>query len=146
MRVLVGAAGVILMAVGLSLLVAGGQIKDVSLWLIGSIIVHDAVIAPLVIATGLLIAMLPARGLVRGALVTAGCLTLIALPVLLAPGTPRNPSVLPLDYPRNWLLSLAAVAVLAAAVPVARRLRARRWRRRPRGGRHQGPPAPGTPE
>ncbi|MFJ8076906.1 hypothetical protein ACIQ7Q_23920 [Streptomyces sp. NPDC096176] len=145
MRVLLGAAGVALMAVGLSLLATGGQIKDVALWLIGSVVVHDAVIAPLVIATGLLLAVLPARGLLRGALVTAGCLTLIALPVLLAPGTPRNPSVLPLDYPRNWLLSLAAVAVITAAVPVARRLRARRWRPR-RGGRHQGPPAPGPPD
>ncbi|WP_308315897.1 hypothetical protein [Streptomyces sp. CC228A] len=69
----------------------------------------------------------------------AGGLTLVALPVLLAPRRPSNPSVLPLDYARNWLLLLAAVAVGALLVGVApaagRRLRGWRAGRRRRGGR-----------
>jgi hypothetical protein len=130
MRTALGAAGLALMAVGLYLLVTGGQFKDVALWLAGAVVLHDLLVAPLVLAVGLLLALLPARGLLRGALVTAGCLTVIALPVLLAPGTPRNPSVLPLDYPRNWLLTLAAVAAVTAAVLVARRLRGRARERR----------------
>jgi hypothetical protein len=130
MRTALGAAGLALMAVGLYLLVTGGQFKGVALWLAGAVVLHDLLVAPLVLAVGLLLALLPARGLLRGALVTAGCLTVIALPVLLAPGTPHNPSVLPLDYPRNWLLTLAAVAAVTAAVLVARRLRGRARERR----------------
>jgi hypothetical protein len=132
MRTVLGAAGLALMGLGLYLLVTGGQFKDVALWLAGAVVLHDLLIAPLVLAAGLLLALLPARGLLRGALVTAGCLTAIALPVLLAPGTPRNPSVLPLDYPRNWLLSLAAVAAVTGAVLAGRRLRGRRARARER--------------
>ncbi|MGW7463528.1 hypothetical protein ACWGJT_02205 [Streptomyces xantholiticus] len=132
-RLLLGAAGIALMTVGLSLLVTDGQFRDVALWLAGAVVLHDLLIAPLVLVIGLLPAFLPARGLLRGALVTGGCLTVIALPVLLAPGTPRNPSVLPLDYPRNWLLSLAAVAAVTGAVPTGRWLRAR-WARRARAG------------
>jgi hypothetical protein len=129
MRTALGAAGLALMAVGLYLLVTGGQFKDVALWLAGAVVLHDLLVAPLVLAVGLLLALLPARGLLRGALVTAGCLTVIALPVLLAPGTPRNPSVLPLDYPRNWLLSLAAVAAVTGVVLAGRRLRGRARKR-----------------
>ncbi|WP_307709501.1 hypothetical protein [Streptomyces sp. V1I6] len=123
MRIATGAAGVALMGVGVFLLLSGGQATDVVLWLAGAVVLHDLLLAPLVIAAGLLLARLPGRGPLRGALVTAGCLTLIALPVLFAPGTPHNPSVLPLDYPRNWLLSLAAVALATAAVALLRRLR-----------------------
>lgn len=130
MRTALGAAGLALMAVGLYLLVTGGQFKDVALWLAGAVVLHDLLVAPLVLAAGLLLARLPARGLLRGALVTAGCLTVIALPVLLAPGTPGNPSVLPLDYPRNWLLSLAAVAAVTGLVLAGRRLRGRARERR----------------
>ncbi|GGW24071.1 hypothetical protein [Streptomyces xantholiticus] len=133
MRLLLGAAGIALMTVGLSLLVTGGQFRDVALWLAGAVVLHDLLIAPLVLVIGLLLALLPARGLLRGAFVGAGCLTVIALPVLLAPGTPRNPSVLPLDYPRNWLLSLAAVAAVTGAVLTGRWLSVR-WARRNRAG------------
>ncbi|MEW2634553.1 hypothetical protein AB0903_23665 [Streptomyces sp. NPDC048389] len=134
MRIVLGAAGLALMTVGLSLLVGGGQFKDVALWLAGAVLVHDLLVAPLVLGAGLLLALLPARGLLRGALITAGSLTAIALPVLLAPGTPGNPSVLPLDYPRNWLLSLAGVAAVTGAVLAARWLRGRRAARGARAG------------
>ncbi|MFI2369335.1 hypothetical protein [Streptomyces sp. NPDC018833] len=131
LRLLTGAVGLALMGVGASLLVNGGQIRDVALWLAGAIVIHDGIVAPLVLGVGLLVAGLPARGTVRGALITAGCLTLVALPVLLRPGTPRNTSVLPLDYPRNWLLTLAAVALATAALVGGRWLWSRRARFRP---------------
>jgi hypothetical protein len=130
MRVVTGALGVALMAVGGALLLSGGQLKDVALWLAGAVVLHDGIVAPLVLAVGLLLASVPARGTVRGALVVAGCLTAIALPALLAPGTPRNPSVLPLDYVRNLLLALGAVAVVTGILLAARRLRRRRVPRR----------------
>lgn len=72
------------------------------------------------LGVGLLLAAVPARGTVRGGLVVAGCLTMIALPPLLRPGAPTNPSALPLDYLRNWLLLLAAVAVVTGLVPAVR--------------------------
>ncbi|NUL06856.1 hypothetical protein HRW07_27205, partial [Streptomyces lunaelactis] len=111
MRIVTGALGVALMAVGAALLLTGGQVKDVAIWLAGSVVLHDGIIAPLVIATGLLLAAVPSRGTVRAALLVAGCLTAIALPALLAPGNPTNPSVLPLDYLRNWLILLGVVGV-----------------------------------
>lgn len=120
MRIVTGALGLALMAVGATLLLTGGQLKDVALWLAGAIVLHDGIIAPLVLGVGLLLAAVPARGTVRGALVVAGCLTMIALPPLLRPGAPTNPSALPLDYLRNWLLVLAAVAVATGAVLAVR--------------------------
>jgi hypothetical protein len=76
------------------------------------------------------------RGALRGGLLVAGCATLIALPPLLRPGTPRNETVLPLDYERNLLIVLLAVAagMLAAAAlpPLTRALRTRRGGPRPR--------------
>ncbi|WP_327327208.1 hypothetical protein [Streptomyces sp. NBC_01210] len=40
----------------------GGQLKDVALWPAGAIVLHDGVVAPLVLGTGLLLAAVPARG------------------------------------------------------------------------------------
>ncbi|WP_406302014.1 hypothetical protein OHA61_05610 [Streptomyces sp. NBC_00885] len=129
MRIVTGALGLALMTVGAVLLLTGGQLKEVALWLAGAIVVHDGIVAPLVLGVGLLLAAVPARGTVRGALIVAGCLTAVALPVLLRPGTPKNPTVLPLDYVRNWLLALAAVAVLTGVLLAARWIRRRVPRR-----------------
>lgn len=116
---------------GLFLLAVGGrhieQLRDpyeVLVWLAGAVLVHDALLAPLVLAAGLLVAALPARRALRTALVTGGALTLVALPALLRPGSPANPSVLPLPYGRNLLLLLG----LTAAAGVAGALLARRRR------------------
>ncbi|WP_431032123.1 hypothetical protein ACQYWQ_01980 [Streptomyces sp. P6-2-1] len=99
-------------------------------WLLGSALVHDVVIAPLVLGLGLLpLAVGRRRGAVRGAFLAAGALVLVALPPLFAPRPPRNPSVLPLDYPRGLLLALAATAVGGALVWAVRVLRGRRGRR-----------------
>ncbi|MFE9571124.1 hypothetical protein ACFYMW_21820 [Streptomyces sp. NPDC006692] len=73
------------------------------------------------------------RGLVRGALMTAGCLILVALPVLLRPLPTANSTVLPLDYVRGLLVSPAVVAVVAVLLGVARRAKGRRAARGPRG-------------
>ncbi|MCX4695416.1 hypothetical protein [Streptomyces sp. NBC_01408] len=125
MRTAVGALGVLLLGYGVVLLSDGGQYVDVAIWLAGAVALHDGVVAPLVLAAGLLLTALRASRTVRGALIVAGALTVVALPVLLRPGTPNNPSVLPLDYPRNWALALVAVAALAAALHLVRWLQAR---------------------
>lgn len=124
-----GAFGLLLIGVGGWHLAAQPDPYGVLVWLGGALVLHDALVAPLVLATGLLVAAVPAgRRAVRAALITAGALVLITLPLLLRPGAPPNPSALPLPYARNLLLVLAAVAV----VTVASVLLARRRRRKDR--------------
>ncbi|WP_310726464.1 hypothetical protein [Streptomyces sp. N2A] len=125
-RLLTGVAGLALMGVGASLLLDVPDLTGVLVWLGGAVVLHDALIAPLVLLIGLVLVRGGARGPVRGALLVAGALTAVALPVLLRPGKPANSSVLPLDYPRNWLLTLVAVATVTALVLAARRTRRRR--------------------
>ncbi|MFE4260705.1 hypothetical protein [Streptomyces sp. NPDC056883] len=124
MRLLLGGAGLLLIAIGGRLLADLPDPLDVLVWMGGALVLHDGIIAPLVLAAGLAVAAVPARGLVRGALLTAGVLVLVTLPLLLRPGAPPNSSALPLPYGRNLLLVLAAVAVSAGAAAVAGR-----WRR-----------------
>lgn len=114
LRVMAGAAGVALMGVGAFLLEDVRDLGDVLVWLGGAVVLHDVVIAPVVLLVGLLVVRGGVRGPVRGALLVAGALTTVALPVLLRPGKTANSSVLPLDYPRNWLIALVAVATVTA--------------------------------
>ncbi|MFD7919254.1 hypothetical protein ACFV3R_08530 [Streptomyces sp. NPDC059740] len=96
-------------------------------WLAGAVVLHDGVVAPLVLGAGTLLAGLREgpRAVVRGALLTGGCVTAVAAPVLLRPGRPANATVLPLDYPADWLLVLAAIAVCAAVLLVGSAARRR---------------------
>jgi hypothetical protein len=125
-RVLVGVAGVVLMGVGASLLTDVRDLTGVLVWLGGAVVLHDALIAPLVLLAGLVLVRSGVRGPVRGALVVAGALTVVALPVLLRPGPRANASVLPLDYPRNWLVAMACVAAVSVLLPAVRGLVHRR--------------------
>ncbi|MEV7420222.1 hypothetical protein [Streptomyces sp. NPDC089919] len=110
-----GACGLLLTGYGGWQLASLPDPSDAVVWLGGALVLHDGVIAPLLLAVGLLVAAVPARRAVRGALLTGGVLVLITLPLLLRPGAPPNPSALPLPYGRNLALVLAAVAVLTAA-------------------------------
>ncbi|WP_236670971.1 hypothetical protein [Streptomyces sp. 7-21] len=142
-RAALGVCGVALGAVGVWQLVAltGPETpRRVAVWLAGAAVVHDALLAPLVLAVGWLVRRLPAAGVVRGGLVVAGCAVLVALPALLRPGEPANPSVLPLDYPRGLLLVLGVTAAVTCllwlrAVAVGRRRAAQAGRRSARNGR-----------
>ena len=126
MRFLAGTAGAALMGVGAWLLLDVRDLTDVLVWLGGAAVLHDAVIAPLVLLTGLLLVRGGACGRVRGALIVAGALTVVALPVLLRPGPWANSSVLPLDYPRNWLIALVAVVTVTALSMAVRGVARRR--------------------
>ncbi|RBY95961.1 hypothetical protein DQ237_12590 [Blastococcus sp. TF02-8] len=81
-------------------------------WVVGSALVHDLLLAPLVVLVGALVArVLPgaARPPVVVGLVVSGVLTLVALPFLLDLGTSTEPGFLPLDYGRNLLLLVAGI-------------------------------------
>jgi hypothetical protein len=96
-------------------------------WLAAAVVLHDGVLVPAVLAVGALLGARLRRRL-RWTFVVAGSLTAVALPVLLAPRPAANPSVLPLDYPRNAAVCVLAVAVAAAAWATARWVADRRRR------------------
>jgi hypothetical protein len=112
-RLLLGALGLASMGIGTSILLTDPYIRrpvTVVWWLAGAVALHDGLLVPLVLGIG---ALLRPRGALRAGLVTAACVTLVALPVLVAPPA-ANPTVRPLDYPRGLLVALAAVAVATA--------------------------------
>lgn len=112
LRLLVGAAGLALGVVGVTHLLdetRPGTVWQVLLWAGGVLALHDGVLVPVVLAVGLLVTGGRLGGVWRAGLLTAGTVTLVALPVLLRPGRPANASVLPLDYPLGLTLVLSAV-------------------------------------
>ena len=124
----VGAAGV---AYGLYLLLGQppDRTVDVVLWAAGSVLVHDAVIAPVVLVLGVLAATrAPAWlrvPLVR-LLVVVGPLTLVAIPVLGRFGARTdNPTLLDRPYWAGYLGIVAIALVLTAADALRRLSRAR---------------------
>ncbi len=137
-RAVLGVTGVALIAVGAWLLVfdtRDGTVPQVVLWLAGSVALHDFLLVPVVLLAGLALLRAPARTVWRGALLTAGALTLLALPLMLRGSSAGKPSLLPLDYPSNWALSLAATVLGTVCVLLVRALRAGWAGRRARNGR-----------
>ncbi|MFH7597863.1 hypothetical protein WDV06_22545 [Streptomyces racemochromogenes] len=134
-RCVTGGFGLALAGWGGWLLLRQPEPWRIAVWLGGAVLVHDALVAPLVLAAAALAASagLRPRGFPRAVLIVAGSLTVIALPPLLRPGGVANPTVLPLDYPRNWLLAMAALALVALGHVAARAAR-RRLRRAHREG------------
>ncbi|MEV7174201.1 hypothetical protein AB0O18_31455 [Streptomyces sp. NPDC093224] len=123
-RHVTGALGLLCAAWGGWLLLQQPEPWRIAVWLGGAVVVHDGFVAPLVFAVGSLAAAagLRLRGVPRAALIVAGSLTAIALPPLLRPGPAANPTVLPLDYLRNWLLAMAAIALFTVLHAVLRSL------------------------
>jgi hypothetical protein len=113
-------------------------------WLIGLLLVHDFVLAPLVHLTGRRLrdrAPGPWRWPLQLGLVTSGALVLASVPVLVGIGRrtqPGNASVLPGNYPLalTGVLTVVWLAVLALGLRGSiSPQRAATRRRRPRTGR-----------
>jgi hypothetical protein len=88
-----------------------------AVWFAGVAVAHDALLVPCVLLVGALTTRVPSsyRKHVQGALLVAGVVTLVALPLVLGRGRrDDNPSILPLSYGRNLLVVLGAIAVTAA--------------------------------
>lgn len=131
-RVLLVVGGTALMLFAMREVLVGGTITSPvssGKWLIASALGNDLLLAPLVAVVGWLLTRAvpaPVRTVVAGGLVTMGCITLLAVPVLLGRGGGANATTTPLNYWRGWLLCMAAVAVLTAAVAGVRAARNRR--------------------
>lgn len=122
LRIALGSVGVAAMGLG-AVLLASPDVREplyVLGWLVVATLLHDALLVPLVLAIGALLP-LSLRRSARGALLTAAALTAVALPVLLRPGRPANPSVLPLDYGRNLLVALGTLAAVTVVWYAVRR-------------------------
>ena len=131
-RIVIGASGVAVLGyaafLGLTT-VAPAQYPAVLWWLIGAIVVHDGVLAPLVVAFGVLGRGTSERigpraaAVARAWLVAAACCSLVLVPGLVVRATgARNPTIHAVDYPLVLVgLWVAAVCVAAAAVLIGRR-------------------------
>lgn len=127
--VTIGAAFLGIGAYALLSQVALDTLPNLFLWLVGGLIIHDAIIAPIVAVIGFVLSKsLPngTRQIVQGGLIVAGVISLIALPVVIGGGkTELNPSLLPLDYSRNLLIALVIIGAITGLLVVLRLLRGR---------------------
>ena len=100
------------------------------IWLGGAVVADDFFLVPLTLTVGWLVTRWstgPDRhrtvGAVRTTLLYVGLTTLIAIPLLVRQGKGVNPTVLPRDYLRDWLLLEATIVVAGAVVFVVQRSR-----------------------
>ncbi|WP_436791954.1 hypothetical protein [Yinghuangia sp. YIM S10712] len=137
-RLLLGAIGLAAMGYGVAGLLDEPDYVDrwgVLRWLVAGLLLHDFVFAVAVFAIAWLVMRVRpgvgprpwVRRTVLGGLTAGTAATLIALPALLRPEPPPNPSVLPLDYERNLAVVWGVVAAVTGIVIVVRK-----WRERPR--------------
>lgn len=99
-------------------------------WLVGGVVVHDLILAPVVIAVGVASHWLPAyvRAPAAVGLVVWGSVTLLAVPVLGRFGAlGDNPTLLDRPYFVTWLVGCAVTVLLVGVTGVVRSQR---------GGRH----------
>ena len=93
-------------------------------FVVGGALVHDLIVAPLVIVAGVLLARaVPgrARAVVQAALVVSAVVALFSYPLVRAYGlAANNPTSLPHNYAANVLVVLGVVWAAAAAAVVVR--------------------------
>ena len=132
LRLLLGALGVGGIAWGAWLLLDEQDLDAllrVALWLAGGVVLHDAVLAPLVVVLGAGATRVPraVRGVGARVLVVLGSVTLLAIPVLLSRGESydaANRTILDRPYGQGWLLVAVLVVLGAVLAEVVGRRRA----------------------
>lgn len=134
-RIAFATAGVLLGlfgAVQLLTQVPVGSLVGLALWMIAAVVIHDGILSPLVLAVGWFLSRhVPprARRYLQGALVAAGLVTVVALPMIVRSRTsdePAGKALLQQDYAANLAVLLVIVAVASLvlyAVRVARNSR-----------------------
>ncbi len=93
-------------------------------FVVGGALLHDLLVAPLVIVAGVLLARaVPgrARAVVQGALAVSGIVALFSYPLVRAYGlAANNPTSLPRNYTAGLLVVLGVVWAVAAAAVILR--------------------------
>lgn len=134
-RLLLGAVGASVAAYGAWLLWSRREpadVLDAVVWAGGAVLVHDVLLAVVLLLAGLVVARLvpaAARAPVVVGAVVLGSLSLVAVPVLGGWGRstdPTNQTLLDRDYVAGWWVLAALVAVGVLGGVVVRLLRARR--------------------
>jgi hypothetical protein len=104
--------------------------SDVLKWIAGSLILHDAIIAPAVLVAGFALSRLLPRAIRAGmqaTLAVCAVVVVMSVPVLKAVGRrPDNPSLLPHDYTQNLAIVIAVILAGGTLLTLARAVRARR--------------------
>ena len=98
------------------LLVLGG-------WLVAVVVIHLGVLSPIVLGVGALLHRVPDRGrpFLQGGLITAGIVTVIALPLMLRQSSqPPAKAMLLQDYRLSLLILLVIIAVATSIVYAVR--------------------------
>jgi hypothetical protein len=125
-RLVLGVIGVLVGAYGAyRLLVLGvGNLVSAVVWLAGGVVLHDVVLAPLVLALGAISArLLPdrVREPATAAFIVLGSVTLVAVPVLGRFGAKSdNPTLLDRPYAAGWLVVAALVLGVAGLQVITR--------------------------
>ena len=100
---------------------------ELARWIFGLAVVHDLVVAPVVLALGFVLRRrVPDRAWppIRAALLTSAVLVLVGWPFVRGYGrNPGVPSLLPRDYGAGMLAALAVTWAIAVLWITARRLR-----------------------
>ena len=103
-----------------------GDLFVLGVWLVAAIAIHDGLIAPITVGTGVALISVPSRcrRYLQGALLVGALITVIAIPLIGRQGTqPESKAILLRDYGANLALLLglsAAIALLLYALRVLR--------------------------
>ena len=120
--VVIGVLGLMLGAVVLVTKQNPMQILGVAAWLLAAIILHDAVLSPLVLGASVLARRAGRRVsravlmIIQGAVIVGAVLTLVVVPEIYAKTLGPAPTVLPFDYALRLALLWIALIVLTAIV------------------------------
>lgn len=132
-RIVLGTLGVGAIAYGVvRILQSPAAVKplDLFLWLVGALILHDGILAPIITVFGFLMARLipgRARAYIQGGLIVGALVTTFTVVEIYREGKSRpGNALLEQDYTRHLLLILGVVLVLTAALYAGRVVRDRR--------------------
>lgn len=100
------------------------QPKQLGVWLVAALVLHDGILSWLVVAAGWLLARLVpgrARAYLQGGLITAGLVTLVAAPLIYRQGKSQpGQALLERNYLANLVIILAAIAAVTGAAYLLR--------------------------
>lgn len=128
-RIALGVAGALLLTFGVFRLLTELDRSDLFalvVWLVAAVALHDGVIAPVTVGTGVVLTRVPsvARRYLQGALIVGALITVIAIPLIAREGTqPASKAILLRNYSANLSLLLGMTAAVALVLFALRVLR-----------------------